>query len=151
VISAEITKHRPQDPLYQGPAAKRRSQPINAYISKEICMGIAKYLLVALLVYVVFKLFSNENKRKRQETEKEKQAEKQTADGELAKDPVCGTYVSVTDSISVKDNDKIYHFCSYDCRDAFLKLASAKEPGPGETKGVEAGGVDSIKDEKAGE
>ena len=47
----------------------------------------------------------------------------------MVKDPQCGTYVSVEDSITVRDGDKVYHFCSYDCRDKFLKrIADGGQP-----------------------
>ncbi len=41
--------------------------------------------------------------------------------GEMVKDPVCGTYVSNDSPIRVKEGDQVHHFCSYECRDAFLK------------------------------
>jgi endogenous inhibitor of DNA gyrase (YacG/DUF329 family) len=50
---------------------------------------------------------------------------------------VCGTYVSEAESISVKDNDKIYRFCSYDCRDIFLK-----QNAPGECKSPNSNAVE---------
>ena len=31
------------------------------------------------------------------------------------------TYVSVDGNISVRDGDKVYRFCSYECRDKFLQ------------------------------
>jgi len=39
--------------------------------------------------------------------------------GELKKDPVCGTYVSVNASITKRVNGETLHFCSADCRDKF--------------------------------
>lgn len=47
--------------------------------------------------------------------------ERKVAAGEMVKDPECGTYVSVDGNISVRDGDKVYRFCSYDCRDKFLQ------------------------------
>jgi YHS domain-containing protein len=41
------------------------------------------------------------------------------AGGELKKDPVCGTYVSVNASITKRVNGETLHFCSADCRDKF--------------------------------
>ncbi|HZT34082.1 MAG TPA: hypothetical protein VFA33_29590 [Bryobacteraceae bacterium] len=41
------------------------------------------------------------------------------AGGELKKDPVCGTYVSVEASVTKKVNGEVVHFCSPACRDKF--------------------------------
>jgi len=41
------------------------------------------------------------------------------ASAELKKDPVCGTYVSTTASITSKVNGEIVHFCSPECRDRY--------------------------------
>jgi YHS domain-containing protein len=39
--------------------------------------------------------------------------------GELKKDPVCGTYVSMVGSASQKVNGQIVYFCSTECRDKY--------------------------------
>jgi YHS domain-containing protein len=39
--------------------------------------------------------------------------------GELKKDPVCGTYVSVTASFTRSMNGQVVHFCSKECRDRY--------------------------------
>ena len=82
-----------------------------------------KFVIIALGIFIVYKLFANDFVHKKQKSnDKEKKTmEKRKAAGELSKDPVCGTYVSIDDSITVRDGEKVYHFCSYDCRDRFLK------------------------------
>lgn len=82
-----------------------------------------KFLVIGLALYVLYRLFANDVFKKRQKEEKvdKKEMERRVAAGEMVKDPVCGTYVSVEDSISVRDGGKVYHFCSYDCREKFLK------------------------------
>ena len=42
------------------------------------------------------------------------------AGGELRKDPVCGTYVSVASSVSHQANGKTVYFCSKECRDKYV-------------------------------
>ena len=42
------------------------------------------------------------------------------ADGLMVKDPQCGTYISERDAISAERDGRRYHFCSDECRDAFL-------------------------------
>jgi YHS domain-containing protein len=39
--------------------------------------------------------------------------------GELKKDPVCGTYVSTSGSLSRSVNGQLVYFCSAQCRDKY--------------------------------
>jgi len=41
------------------------------------------------------------------------------AGGELKKDPVCGTYVSATTSLTRIVNGRVLYFCSSQCRDKY--------------------------------
>jgi len=41
------------------------------------------------------------------------------AGGELKKDPVCGTYVSIGASVTRSVNGELIHFCSPECRDKY--------------------------------
>jgi YHS domain-containing protein len=43
------------------------------------------------------------------------------AGGELKKDPVCGTYVSTTASLTRTVNGQLVHFCSKACSDRYVK------------------------------
>ncbi len=75
-----------------------------------------KLLIVVIAGYLLYKLITGEKKhRMREDISKKIEA------GEMVKDPVCGTYVSINSDIRVKDGDKTYCFCSYECRDEFLK------------------------------
>lgn len=82
-----------------------------------------RWLILALAIYVLYKLVSNDFFRKKKVQEKEEKAdtERKVQAGEMARDPECGTYVDIDSSISVRDGEKKYYFCSYDCRDKFLK------------------------------
>lgn len=82
-----------------------------------------KFIIILVACYVVYRLFANDFLKKKKVAEAEDRAEndRKIAAGEMVQDPECGTWVSVDDSISVKDGAKKYYFCSYDCRDAFLK------------------------------
>lgn len=82
-----------------------------------------KLIILALACYIVYKLFANDFLKRKKVAEAETKAEKdrKIAAGEMVKDPECGTWVSVDDSISIKDGNKKYYFCSYECRDNFLK------------------------------
>lgn len=39
---------------------------------------------------------------------------------QLVRDPVCGMHVDETLSIPMRDGDKLLHFCSIACRDAYV-------------------------------
>lgn len=82
-----------------------------------------KFVIIGLGLFIVYKLFANDfvHKKTKSDEKEAKVSEKKKAAGELVKDPVCGTYVSLDDSITVRDGEKLHHFCSYDCRDKFLK------------------------------
>ncbi len=78
-----------------------------------------KWVLIALAVFVLYKLFVNDKGRRVKDEAKIK--EKKIATGEMKKDPICGSYVDVEGSITVRDGDTTHHFCSYDCRKKFLE------------------------------
>lgn len=94
-----------------------------------------KLLLAAAAIYLAYRLFANDFKKfraKQMETKKKEDAEKMEC-GEMRQDPECGTFVAIDDSISVRDGDNLYYFCSYECRDKFLKkLAEARGTLPGD-------------------
>lgn len=82
-----------------------------------------KWLVLIVAVYVLYRLFANDVLKKKKTNNEESAAdlERKVAAGEMVKDPECGTYVSTDSAISVRDGDKVYRFCSYDCRDKFLQ------------------------------
>ena len=43
--------------------------------------------------------------------------------GELKKDPACGTYISAATSITRTVDGQTYYFCSPECRDKFATMA----------------------------
>ncbi|MCR5812959.1 MAG: YHS domain-containing protein [Desulfovibrio sp.] len=82
-----------------------------------------KILIFAVVGYLLVRLFKNDllHKQKADEKQEQQEMEEKIAQGEMVKDPQCGTYVSKDSEITVRDGEKVYHFCSYDCRDKFLK------------------------------
>ncbi len=81
-----------------------------------------KLLIFAIAGYALYRLFIND--RKKADDNSKKEHEKLIASGQLIQDPICGTYVDPQSSISVKDGDIKYHFCSHECRDKFLQNKS---------------------------
>lgn len=82
-------------------------------------MSVTKLLILAICAFVVWKLFAGD-KRWKQSKEQEKK-EDLVASGEMVKDPVCGAYVSKNSDIRVRQGDVVLNFCSYDCREKYLK------------------------------
>ena len=82
-----------------------------------------KFVIIAVAIYVIYRLFKNDflHKQKKDEAREAKEREEKIAQGEMVKDPQCGTYVSKESEITVRDGEVVHHFCSYDCRDAFLQ------------------------------
>ncbi len=82
-----------------------------------------KLLLLAVAAYALYRLFMNDRKKKAGESIKEK--EHKVASGELVRDPVCGAYVDPQTTVTVRRGNAVHHFCSYECRDAYLRNMDA--------------------------
>lgn len=79
-----------------------------------------KFVILAVACFILYKLVTNDKKKK--VDVKNKQEEKLAQEGVLVKDPVCGTYVSKESDIRIKEGEEIKCFCSYECRDKYLKM-----------------------------
>lgn len=77
-----------------------------------------KWVLIAAAIFVLYKLITNDRGRKDKKEAKAK--ERKIAAGEMVKDPICGSYVDIDSSITIRDGQTVHHFCSYDCRQKFL-------------------------------
>ncbi|MDY7000405.1 MAG: transcriptional regulator [Thermodesulfobacteriota bacterium] len=84
-----------------------------------------KILIFVAAGFLLYKLVTGSKRQKA--VQKEKAEENLAASGEMVKDPVCGTYVPKDADIRVRDGDKVHCFCSYDCRDKYLKQVKAVE------------------------
>ena len=78
-----------------------------------------KFIILALAAGLLYMLFKGDQKKKNIDAHKGDEQLKES--GELVKDPICGTYCRADSDIRVREGDKIHVFCSYDCRDKFLK------------------------------
>lgn len=81
-----------------------------------------RLIILLIAAYVIYRLFANDFFRKKKKEEKRERdlIEKKAAAGEMVKDPECGVYVEVESSISVRQGERQFYFCSYECRDKFL-------------------------------
>lgn len=87
-------------------------------------MSLTKLLIIVICGFVVWKLFMGD-KRFKEKKAQEAVAEPKINPGEMVKDPVCGAYVSKNSDIRVRQGDVVHNFCSYDCREAYLKRIGA--------------------------
>lgn len=78
----------------------------------------AKFLVPLLIITLVIVFF-----RRKKTDEKEKLNEtKETANAvEMRQDPVCSSYVEETTKYKVKYYDKIFYFCSEECKNKFIE------------------------------
>lgn len=84
-----------------------------------------RLLIFAGAIYILYKLLSGDSKKKSQN--KTKQAEQKYKAGEMVKDPMCGAYVAKDGDIRVREGDSVQCFCSYECRDKYLKRLQAEQ------------------------
>lgn len=89
-----------------------------------------KFLIFFVAGYVLFKLLTGDKKKKAEMVHKKH--EDLAADGEMVKDPICGTFVPKDTDIRVKNGDQVHCFCSFECRDKYVEQLQAGE----ETKSV---------------
>ncbi|GAB6176732.1 hypothetical protein JCM16814_16230 [Desulfobaculum senezii] len=94
-----------------------------------------KFLIVIVCAFLLFKLIKGDQKKK--VTKEQKEKETMSATGETVKDPVCGTYVPSDANIRVKDGSGVHCFCSYECRDKYLKQIEATPAQSSAAKGEE--------------
>ena len=76
---------------------------------------ITKILVFAAILIGVFFLFKRKNNKS---VEKKEETVKAV---EMKKDSVCGSYVEETTKYKVKLYDKIYYFCSEECKHKFIE------------------------------
>lgn len=88
-----------------------------------------KFLILAAGLFLLYKLFKGDARRKEMKEEKEQETLK--ASGEMVKDPICGSYVSREDcEIRVRNGETVHCFCSYECRDKYVKQLEGKDEEP---------------------
>lgn len=79
-----------------------------------------KFVVLAVACFILYKLITNDKKKKVEV--KQNKDEELAKEGVLVKDPVCGTYVSKDSDIRIKEGEQVKCFCSYECRDKYLKM-----------------------------
>ncbi|MBU1003103.1 MAG: transcriptional regulator [Proteobacteria bacterium] len=78
-----------------------------------------KFIVIGVALFFLFKLFKGDTRKKDKFSDKDR--DRLIASGEMVKDPICGTYVDKSADIRVKDETGVHCFCSFECRDKYLK------------------------------
>lgn len=82
-----------------------------------------KLLIFVGAAYIIWKLLTGDKKKK--DADQRRDQEAKAASGQMVRDPMCGTFVPVDGDIRVREGEKVYCFCSYDCRDKYIKRIAA--------------------------
>ena len=85
------------------------------------------FFILALLGLrlLLTKLFGGAKRRVQNKSRKTREVKK-TKSGRMVKDPQCGTYVATELAIPVQSGGETLHFCSRECREAFMSSSSVK-------------------------
>lgn len=86
----------------------------------------SRFLFIAIAIGIIYILLKGDKKKKSERRDKEEDRLK--ASGDLVKDPICGSFVDKDGHIRVRDGEHVYQFCSYECRDKFLKQLGQSKP-----------------------
>jgi YHS domain-containing protein len=78
-----------------------------------------KFLVLLAFLLLLFFYYKNYKKRKLNRKEKIRITE-------MVKDEVCGVYLPKEEALKVEVEDKVYYFCSKECKDAFLRGRSER-------------------------
>jgi YHS domain-containing protein len=78
-----------------------------------------KFLVLLAFLLMLFFYYRNYKKKKLNRKEKIRITE-------MVKDEVCGVYLPKDQALKVEVEDKVYYFCSKECKEAFLKGRSER-------------------------
>ncbi|SBV94167.1 TRASH domain protein [uncultured delta proteobacterium] len=84
-----------------------------------------RWLIIGVVAFILYKLVTNEIHKRAADRKTTEEKRRQEPSSDMVKDPVCGAYVDVASSVSVRDGAEVHRFCSYECRDAFLEKLRA--------------------------
>lgn len=81
-----------------------------------------RLILLAGIVYLLFKWLRKSGPPEKREPPINRPG--QTAE-EMMQDPICGTYVPVSQAVTLKREKETLYFCSDECRDKFKEIPKA--------------------------
>ncbi len=84
-----------------------------------VIFGILRYAIGFMAKLIGGAMRSTQFPGRRQPADIRSSAGMPASAGELRKDPVCGTFIPIGDSLKKTVNGETVHFCSAGCRDKF--------------------------------
>lgn len=79
-----------------------------------ILIGVFFYACIKVLLWVTRQWKSLRARSEARRTDKGNQV------SDMARDPVCGTYVAVREAFTIHRSGRDIHFCSAECRDKYV-------------------------------
>jgi len=86
-----------------------------------------RLLIIASLLYILYRLFVGPRKKKVQDRQQGTAATSGAPKDVLIEDPVCNTYIPKRQAVQLHHDKKMYYFCSNKCCKMFLKNKGAEE------------------------
>jgi YHS domain-containing protein len=84
-------------------------------------LGLLRILFFIALLYIVYRLITSPRKLKNQDTADNIGNRANLAPQDiLVEDPICHTYVPKQQAFILEQGERIFYFCSKDCRNAFI-------------------------------
>lgn len=80
---------------------------------------ILRIIIYAVVIYLLFKLINTVKQIKSDKNEKRQQKSTSGTGEDLVEDPVCHTYVPVSQAYKKEISGKDYYFCGKDCAEKY--------------------------------
>jgi YHS domain-containing protein len=79
-----------------------------------------RFIVFILLIYLIYKIVNNVRQVKTEKNENHQVNSSPAVGEDLVEDPVCHTYVPVSQAIKKEISGKSYYFCSRQCSEKYL-------------------------------
>lgn len=93
-------------------------------------MSPIKLVVIAILLYIGYRLLTSKSRNKNTETETESESSTSGSDSVadvLVEDPICHKLVPKQQAIRLKNHKNIVYFCSEECCNRFVSQQGEKE------------------------
>ncbi len=81
-------------------------------------MSFLRLIFLIFIIYILYKLLWKKPLKRDDYAEKDSNM----LEEEMKRDPVCGTYIPVSQAIKYKHKGRTYYFCSDECKKKFISL-----------------------------
>ena len=86
-----------------------------------------RLLIIAGLLYILFRLLTGSRRKKFSRPRNGTAAQGQVVQDVLVEDPVCHTLIPKGQAVHLHQDKKMYYFCSNKCCEMFIKNKGAEE------------------------